>query len=312
MIAREQQYDLKELAHALSPSAYLKDIGFRLFNWQEQVVSCPGKRIILLCSRQAGKSTSVSSVPCHSAKYYPKSLNLVMAPTEDQAVEDMIKVKDFIAHDPTYPDLKRDGADIIELDNGSRIIVVVATDRAARGYSRPRTIMVDEASRMPDVVYKSGIIPMLNHSPESRLYVLSTPFGQTGFFYEIWTRPTRTWTKIFVRTPWDTDPSDPLHLHPARPEKDFRNWCWQDGVYGYYSANHRDLAEQEAILEEIGIMQYQQEFCCDFVEMNGQVFGNEDMQRFFTNRVEPMERHDDVSLSASGALVPKSIGGRFF
>lgn len=315
MIRGNQLYDYREIANALSPVQFLYHMNFRPFEWQKRVVSDTGKRVILLCSRQAGKSTIVSSLPYHSAKYYPKSLNIIMAPNEDQAAEDMLKVKDFIAHDPTYIDLKRDGADIVELANGSRIIIVVATDKAARGYSRPRTILLDEASRMPDVVYKSGVVPMMNNSPDSNLYVLSTPFGQQGFFYDIWTRKPRKgkkgWTKIFVRTPWNPDPEDPTNLVPAPPEDEFRDWCRGEGVIGYYSPNHMNLDNQLDILAEVGIVQYRQEFCCDFVEMNGQVFSNEDLARLYGERVEPMVKSNGVGLTSS-ALVPKSLGGRFF
>lgn len=304
-------YDMKELACALSINVYLKSIEFNPFPWQEEVVKYTGNKIILLCSRQAGKSTIVSAVPCHSAKYYPGSLNIVIAPKEDQAVEDILKIKDFIAHDPTYPRLTRSGSDIIALENGSRILIVIATDNAARGYSKPRVVLLDEASRIPDVVYKSGVIPMLNNSPSSKLYILSTPFGQEGFFYEIWTRRTSRWKKIFVRTPWDPSPEDPQLLVPAIPESEFSALCAADGVVGMYSPNHADREYQTGILEEIGVSQYRQEFCCDFVERDGQVFAYEDINRLFGERVAPMPSHDSLG-TAAGVLAPKSIGGRFF
>lgn len=101
-----------------------------------------------------------------------------------------------------------------------------------------------------------------------------------------------------------------MELFPAMPEAEFRRQCAAEGVLGMYSPNHADKEYQTGILEEIGITQYRQEFCCDFVEKAGQVFAYEDISRFFGNRVEPMaEPRLD---SASGSLVPKAIGGRFF
>ncbi len=323
--------DMWEILKTIRPDLYLSGIGFRAFEWQRKVACSKSNRVILLCSRQAGKSTIVSSIPCHTAKYVDKSLNLVIAPTEDQAKEDILKIKDFIAHDPTYPALKRDGSDIIQLENGSRIIVVVATDKACRGYSKPNTVVLDEASRIPDVIYKSGVVPMMNNNKKGRVFMLSTPFGRAGFFYDTWTRQTDTWMKIFVRTPYDVDPSNSLNLIDAEPEEVFKRECAAQGIIGLYSPNHADRAGQQEILEEIGETQYQQEFCCDFVEINGQVFRDADLKRYFQNHGTPWnspatkivipERlavgaEDDsiTSPTATGAtaLTPKKLGGKYF
>lgn len=315
MITSKGRYNLYDIARASSPSVYLQSIGFNAFLWQRIVASTSATRIILLCSRQAGKSTIVSSIPCHTAKYQSGSLNIVIAPTEDQAKEDILKIKDFIAHDPTYPHLKRDGSDIIALDNGSRIIVVVATDRGARGYSRPRTVVLDEASRIPDVVYKSGVVPMMNNNPKGKVFMLSTPFGRTGFFYDTWTRQSRRWQKIFVRTPYDVDPYNSLKLVDAEPEENFKKKCAQDGIIGLYSPNHESLEGQQEILEDIGETQYQQEFCCDFVEINGQVFRDADLKRYFENVGTPWQGKTITAVGEGNevaALTPRSIGGRYF
>ena len=61
---RSERYDIGELAKSLSPSLYLKSLGFKAFDWQNMVVESKEKRLILMCSRQAGKSTIVSSMPC--------------------------------------------------------------------------------------------------------------------------------------------------------------------------------------------------------------------------------------------------------
>lgn len=315
MITSKGRYNLYDIARASSPSVYLQSIGFNAFLWQRIVASTSATRIILLCSRQAGKSTIVSSIPCHTAKYQSGSLNIVIAPTEDQAKEDILKIKDFIAHDPTYPHLKRDGSDIIALDNGSRIIVVVATDRGARGYSRPRTVVLDEASRIPDVVYKSGVVPMMNNNPKGKVFMLSTPFGRTGFFYDTWTRQSKRWQKIFVRTPYDVDPYNSLKLVDAEPEENFKKKCAKDGIIGLYSPNHESLEGQQEILEDIGETQYQQEFCCDFVEINGQVFRDADLKRYFENVGTPWQGKTVTAVGEENevaALTPKSIGGRYF
>lgn len=307
---RSERYDIGELAKSLSPSLYLKSLGFKAFDWQNMVVESKEKRLILMCSRQAGKSTIVSSMPCHAAKYQKKSLSIVMAPSEAQAKEDMVKVKDFIARDPTYPSLRKCSEEQIELSNGSRIIVVAATDKSARGYSRPRVVVLDEASRIPDVVYRSGVVPMVNKSPDSQIVMLSTPYGQQGFFYDTWKTSNR-YKKIFVRTPWDVDPDDPTRLIPSVPEDMFISCCAEKGIIGMYSPNHMDYDDQMGNLSDVGSRQYRQEFCCDFVEVEGQVFSNVDIDRFLSAQARPLEAAVQTDIGPAPTL-RKLEGGRFF
>ena len=306
--------DVKELLSALSIPHYLKSLGFDAFDWQNAVASSSAKRKLLLCSRQAGKSTIVSAIPCHSAKYFPGSLSVVIAPSEKQATEDMIKIKGFIAHDETYPELKRNGADLIELNNGSRIIVVAATDQAARGYSRPRVVLLDEASRIDDTVYKSGVVPMLNNSPNSEIIMLSTPFGRMGFFYNTWLSSNR-YEKYFVKSPFVPDEAASyLKLRYAdETESEFQERMKIIGVKAWYSPNHADLEYQQSILDEVGEKQYRQEFCCEFVEQDGQIFRDADIDRLFRDELITPRQVEGDWTSAPSALVPKKIaGGKYF
>ena len=52
----------------------------------------------------------------------------------------------------------------------------------------PSLIVIDEASRVSDDLYKS-VRPMLALGAE--LVVLSTPFGRRGWFFELWDAPDR-------------------------------------------------------------------------------------------------------------------------
>ncbi|NCC91281.1 MAG: hypothetical protein EOM01_13135, partial [Spirochaetia bacterium] len=206
-----KRFVAQQVLYGLSRSHYIAALGWKPFEWQSQVLKSQHKRKIINGSRQSGKSTIVSSVPCHTAKYYPKSLSIILAPTEAQAIEDILKVKEFIASDPSYPDIKRDSQDEIALANKSRILVIPATERSARGYSRPRTIVLDEASRIPDVVYKSGVRPMLTDNSDAELFAISTPNGKQGFFYEAYSSSER-WERYEIRSPWQINPRDNWHL----------------------------------------------------------------------------------------------------
>ena len=272
--------EAEELLHTLSPYHYIRSLGFHPYEWQEAVLRSPHKRKVINGARQAGKSTIVSAKPCHIAKYYPASVSLIVAATEQQAFYDMEKVKDFIAHDPQYPKVERDSDRLVTLANGSWIMVVPATEKAARGPSAPRLIMLDEASRIEDIVYRSGIIPMLTDNPQCELISISTPNGKDGFFFESFNNP--KWERYEVRSPWDVIDIE-FRLKPSAPEAEYRKQRAEQGIRGFYSPRHKNLEEQEFNLGEMGPLMYRQEYDVQFVEPEDQVFSYDDIERMMNN-----------------------------
>ena len=65
-----------------------------------------------------------------------------------------------------------------------------------RGYSRVSLLVVDEAARVPDDLFRA-VMPMLAVS-NGRLVCRSTPYGRHGFFYEAWSRDGDDWSRIEV------------------------------------------------------------------------------------------------------------------
>ena len=278
--------DALRLLHTLSPYHYVRYLGFTPYEWQEDILKSTHKRKSINGARQAGKSTIVSAKPCHVAKYYPESVSLIVAATEQQAFYDMEKVKDFIAHDKTYPKIERDSDRLVMLANGSWIMVVPATEKAARGPSAPRLILLDEASRIEDIVYKSGIIPMLTDNPDCELILISTPNGKQGFFFESCNNP--KWERYEIRAPWEVIETE-LRLIPAEPEEEYRRKCAEMGIKGYDSPRHKNQAEQQFNLEEMGLLMYLQEYGPKFVEPEDQVFSYDEIERMMNGNIEPLK-----------------------
>jgi hypothetical protein len=70
------------------------------------------------------------------------------------------------------------------MSNGSRIVGLPGKDATIRGFSAVSLMVVDEAARVPDALY-SALRPMLAVG-DGDLWMLSTPDGKQGFFYEEW------------------------------------------------------------------------------------------------------------------------------
>jgi hypothetical protein len=201
----------------------------------------------------------------------------VLGATEKQAVEDMEKIKAFIAADLTYPEIKRNSDSLIEVSNGSRIVVVPATDKAARGYSKPAVIMLDECAYIEDVIYKSGIRPMLTDNPHCELILISTPNGCSGFFHAS-QQSTIGWTKYEIRAPFVLNDGELIN---AEPELEYRKKRAIQGFKAFYSPRHRSKEEQLEQLREIGSLMYRQTMLVEFLENEQQVFSEEEIAYMF-------------------------------
>ena len=75
----------------------------------------------------------------------------------------------------------------IEWANGSRVMSLPDSHEGVVGFT-PTRIVIDEGSRVSDILYKS-LRPMLGLGAE--LEILSTPFGKRGWFFEIFNTPRR-------------------------------------------------------------------------------------------------------------------------
>lgn len=283
---------LNEVTYALDPVAYIEHLGFLLFEWQKDVLRDESRRIVINGARQIGKSTIMSAFVCHHAKYFPGSLCVILAPSKDQAAIDMRKIIEFIGMDRTYPETKHETTEEIELVNGSWIKVVAATDKGARGYSNPDIILLDECSRIPDEVF-DAVKPMITNNHFARIIEISTPNGKMGFFYNHYHLD--RWSKYLVTSPWDvtTDGGTPtlfkrdisedhlLALMELKPT---------DKLKIYISPRHLDKEEQEENVESMSYLKYRQEFLCEFVDAQDQVFGQDLIRRMFhEDEVLPQE-----------------------
>src|SRR5215208_5463740 len=152
--------------------------------WQRELLRSTSDRILLNCSRQSGKSTMTAVIALHRALYYPGSLILCLAPALRQSQELFGKVLGFYRDlgRPVSPQAERKLS--LELENGSRIITLPASEKTIRGFSGTSLLVLDEAARVEDELF-FAVRPMLAVSGGS-LMMLSTPYGKRGIFYEEW------------------------------------------------------------------------------------------------------------------------------
>ena len=278
---------------------YVRQLQFNPFPWQDAILNSTGRRIIINAARQSGKSTITSADPCWTAKYEPDSLSIVLAPTESQSQDDMEKIQRFISMDNSYPEYYP-AATHVKVSNGSKIRVVPAT-QSARGKSRPKIVILDEASQINDLIYTEVVLPMFTNNP-GRLILLSTPYGKTGFFYDIFNnpRPNDPWERYEIRSPWEpvqTPSGVDLIPYMDGDEKAYQAERAKKGIMAWFSPQHRNYDEQLEKLYDMGIRKYKQEYCCEFVETESSVFAYNEIERMFSGQEEKVVQEESVETS---------------
>jgi hypothetical protein len=223
-------------ALALDPARLLAARGLPSDPWQRELLLANDRQVLLNCSRQSGKSTVVAALALHTLLFAPGSLVLLLSPSLRQSGEIFRKVLDgYQALDRPLRAIRRTTLQL-ELANGSRVVSLPGREGTLRSFSGVNLLVLDEAARIPDVLYRS-VRPMLAVS-RGRLIALSTPFGQRGWFFEEW-QGTGPWKK--VRITWRDCP---------RITPDF-------------------IAEEHRALGEAWV---RQEYECEFTALEGLVY----------------------------------------
>jgi hypothetical protein len=241
----------RDLALALDPALFMGEAGFAPDPWQAGFLRSTSPRSLLLCSRQTGKSTVTGALASHTAIYEPGSLVLLLAPSQQQSRELFRKVLAF-HREAADLDPDAESAQRIELANGSRIVSLSGNPTTVRGFSGPRLVILDEAAWIEDELFHA-VTPML--AAGGRLIAMTTPNGRRGWFHDAWAGNDATWHRTRVTA-----------LESPRIAPDF-------------------LALERASKPE---WRFRQEYLCEFVDTEEQLFGSDLIDAAFTSDVQPL------------------------
>jgi hypothetical protein len=217
--------------------------------WQQDLLRSPHRQVLLNCSRQAGKSTTLAALALHTALFRPESLILLLSPSLRQSRELFRKVQ--AAYRALGRPMKtlQDNQTRFELSNRSRIVCLPGREGTVRSFSGVTLLVLDEAARVPDELYRS-VRPMLAVS-RGRLVCLSTPFGQRGFFFEEWQHGGPAWHR--VRITWRDCPRITADFIEQERHSLGASWVGQEYECSFESLEglvYPDFEAQVAVDEE--------------------------------------------------------------
>lgn len=242
--AVEQKQTEKDTTHpVMCPSDWVKSTQEMIPDkWQQEFLDdLKSRRRILNISRQNGKSQCCAWSAAWHMIYQSPYFVICAAPTSRQALELSRKIREALVNAGCADYASGDDAKLdFSLKNGSRCVVLSGSADSARGYSRPDAIYCDEASRCPDEegLIEGALMPMLITSPDSRIVLMSTPWGRHNLFARIW-----------------LSDGDWVRVRQTAEENDRIDKDW--------------LAEQKrTMIEAI----YLSEFCCEITDRESAVF----------------------------------------
>jgi hypothetical protein len=236
-----------------TPEAILTAAGLAPDAWQTALLRRPAPRVLMLCSRQSGKSTVAAGLALREALLIPGSLVLLLSPTLRQSGE-LFRARVMSLYNALGRPVAalRETQLTLELANGSRVVSLPGEEGGIRGYSGVALLVIDEAARVADDLL-AAVRPMLAVSG-GRLLALSTPFGKRGWFHAEWTGP-GAWERVYV-TAEQCPRIDPAFLAEER----------------------RSLGERV----------YAAEYLCEFSEASGAVFSEAEIMACLDARLKPL------------------------
>lgn len=229
-------------------------LGFEPDARQRRLLESTSQQVILNCCRQWGKSTVTAVRAVLESVDHAGSLALVVSPSSRQSGEFIRKARGLVRKLGMKP--KGDGENRLSvvLPNGSRIVGLPESEERTRGFSAVNLLVVDEASRVDESLYLA-LRPTVAVSG-GKVWLMSTPFGKRGFFWEVWTHGGPEWERIRVTA----------EECPRIPD---------------------DFLERER--KAAGERWFRQEYLCEFDDLETNVFRRDVLDRAVRSGVEPLE-----------------------
>src|ERR1017187_433155 len=220
---------------------------------QARALRSKSERGLLNCSRQWGKSTVTAAKAVHQAWTVEKSLTLVVSPSARQSGEFIRKASAFAQALKIRPQGDGDNEISLEFPNGSRVVGLPGNEATIRGFSAVALLLVDEAARVGDELYMA-IRPILAVSGGA-VWMMRTPYGKRGFFYEAWAHGGPEWERVRA-------PATECERIP------------------------REFLEEER--RTMGERCFKQEYLCEFEDSVSGVFDRELVEQAISDEVEPL------------------------
>ena len=172
------------------------DVGkttINLYSFQKRILNTleNNRRVILIASRQIGKTTCLTIYALWVAIFNNYQNIVIVANKEATAIEVFRRIKLAYEELPVWlkPGVVAFATTSCEFDNGSRVSISTTTGSAARGMTIS-CLLIDEAAFIEpasilDDFWRS-VYPTISRSSTSKVLIASTPNGTGNLFHKLY------------------------------------------------------------------------------------------------------------------------------
>ena len=218
--------------------------------------------VILLASRQVGKTTLLTIYALWVACFQKDQSILIVANKEETAIEIFSRVRLAYEQLPNWikPGIVSYGKTSLELSNGSKVGISTTTGSAARGKSINLLLLDELAFLEPGLVteFWKSVYPIISSSTKSKIFISSTANGTGNLFHKIYSEAEagkNGWAHDIIK--WNEI--------PGRDDK------WKDTTIA-------TLGDYDA---------FRQEFNCEFLDSGESTINEELYSKLSSNIKEP-------------------------
>lgn len=271
--------DINFLAHA-SPEAYFESVGWMLRPWQRWIIEHREEPIIVVATRQGGKTTLFASLAWWLCKHYGNTLAAIVCPDQAKGEKLIERVQAIADMDPVKLRLEPDNTEAKGFPNGSIIRGFPGTIKGVVG-STAKMLVFDEAGLSPVALYRAAT-PMQAAVDRPWTFSISSAWWKSGWFWDEWDKGT-SYKKVLIRAAWDIKAGQVI---PAEPEKRFADRWKERNVTAFYSPTPtREYLEMEVARHPEWVIR--QQYMCEFQEIEDGALSPADVQRMWSDAVQP-------------------------
>ena len=192
----------------------------KLYKVQKRILKslAKNKRVVLLASRQIGKTTLITIFALWFTIFQKDKTILIVANREKTAIEILGRVRLGFEYLPNWlkPGVKDYAKTNMVFCNDSRIFVSTTAASAGRT-SSINCLLIDEAAHIEihkEKQFFTSVLPTISSSADSKVFMISTANGTGNYFYKVFSGAEaheNEWSAEKVR--WDEIPrKDPVEF----------------------------------------------------------------------------------------------------